>query len=101
MQIDFLLRLHMIFGNPVAEKLFKWQDENAWETDMLHSGMNNISYNNVDDVDFMFFAGHGFYDGYHGVPYNSMHYFTLNSSSNFHPDNGAGKAVISVQKRKL
>ncbi len=83
-----------IFGDPVAEKLFKWQDADAWELDMLHSGMNNIGYANVDDVDFMVFAGHGFYDGYHGVPYNSMHYFTLNSSTDFHPDNGdAGHAL--------
>ncbi|MHB8062971.1 MAG: DUF6345 domain-containing protein [Ruminiclostridium sp.] len=76
-----------IFSDPVAEKLFKWQDADAWELDMLHSGIYGISYDNVDDVDFMVFAGHGFYNN-HGVPYNSMHYFTMNSSTDFHPDNG-------------
>lgn len=59
---------------------------------MLHSGKNNISYDNVDDVDFMVFAGHGFVDGYHGVPYNSLHYFTLNSSTNLHPSGESGEA---------
>ncbi len=82
-----------ILGDPVAEKLFKYQDAGAWEMDMLHSAIYGVPYLNVDDVDFMFFAGHGFYDGYHGVPYNSMHYFTLDSSTDFHPDNGdAGHA---------
>ncbi|MBC2581523.1 DUF6345 domain-containing protein [Clostridium sp. DJ247] len=80
-----------LFGDPVATKLFKWQDNDAWEEDLLHSGMYGISYDNVDDVDFMVFSGHGYSQGLHGVPYNSCHYYTLNSSSNFHPSGDEGE----------
>ena len=80
------------FGDPVATKLFKWQDNDAWEWDLLHSGMYNILYNNVDDVDFMVFSGHGFNQGFHGVPYNSCHYYTLNSGSNFHQSGDTGES---------
>lgn len=54
--------------------------------------MTGVTWLTVDDVDLMVFAGHGFYAGYHGVPYNSLHYYTLNSSTSFHPNSEAGHA---------
>lgn len=66
------------FGDPVATKSFNWHNEWAWESDLLPGG-------GVDTVDFMVFSGHGYGQGLHNVPYNSLHYYTLNSSTNFHP----------------
>ncbi|GMX62936.1 hypothetical protein Elgi_27430 [Paenibacillus elgii] len=74
-----------------ANKKFLYRDNNSWETDLLHSGMYKIGYDNVDSVDFMVFTGHGYGPGGHGVTYNSNHFYTMNSSSLFHPSGDEGE----------
>lgn len=81
----------MTLGGVVAQKKFYYKDNYAWELDMLNRGeYSEIEWDNIDNVDFMIFAGHGFYDGYHDVTRNSLHYYTLNSLTKFHDHGEAG-----------
>ncbi|MEQ8197203.1 MAG: DUF6345 domain-containing protein [Clostridiaceae bacterium] len=78
-----LNELTRVGGYNIYQK-FSYYDEHAWEADFL-----TASYNNVDDVDFAVFAGHGYVVGRHdGVYYNSLHFYTLNSNTNFHTSEG-------------
>lgn len=66
-------------GDPIATKSFYYLNTDAWEKDFK----NNQSYTNVDDVDFMIFAGHGYRASYGNSTYNSGHFSTANG--NTHP----------------
>ncbi|GEM_PF-2586618 len=66
-----------LFGDPIAQKKFYFLNEDAWENDLK----NNQTYDNVDDVDFMFFTGHGYRASYGYTTYNSAHYPNTNSST--------------------
>lgn len=77
-----------LFGNAVATKLFQYEDNNAWSQDMLDGSFSNDS---IDDVDFMIFSGHGYGKGLHGIANNSLHYYTLNSTTNYHASGDSGE----------
>lgn len=40
--------------------------------------------NGIDDVNFMIYAGHGLKKGTYYLEHNSLHYFTMNSFTNYH-----------------
>lgn len=61
---------------------FHYSGTSAWELDLLPKGFYGTSYNNVDDVDYMLFSGHGLLalqSKYHNPPYNSLHFRVMNS----------------------
>lgn len=66
-----------------ANVLFNYKNNSAWEQDMKPGSWSN---NSIDDVEFMLFVGHGIqlWDPSYQVYRNSLHYYTMNSFTNFH-----------------
>ena len=89
------------FPNQVAKKGFFYKDNFAWEKDLKAGNQHNETgnlYPTVDDVDIALFSGHGFkaYDlDRHYFPHNSMHFYTCNSSTKFHPAGESGERTDS------
>ncbi|MCI8825705.1 MAG: hypothetical protein HFH63_07485 [Lachnospiraceae bacterium] len=47
------------------------------------------SNDSIDDVNFMIFSGHGYKKG-KACSYNTLHYYNLNSFTDFHPSSNEG-----------
>ncbi len=75
-----------------AEVLFNYKNQYAWEQDMKPG---NWTYNSIDDVNFMIYAGHGLKKGAHGLSNNSLHYFTQNSFTSFHTSTNTSECSAS------
>lgn len=88
---NFITQITNIEYN-AAYKKFNYKDTSAWEKD-LKPGQ---SYSNIDDVSFMIFSGHGYGKGLHGIANNSLHYYTLNSSSSYHASGDTGEKNTSA-----
>jgi len=82
------------FSSGKVTSSFGYYDQHAWESDLL-----TASYTNIDDVDLAVFSGHGFViNGYDGAVHNSLHLFTLNSTTNFHTIENQNSANADVQE---
>lgn len=90
--LNFLNNMVNGSGGLITKK-FQYFDEHAWQQDMLPA-----SWTNFDDVDFAIFSGHGFSVGLHtGINYNTLHLFTLNSTTNFHTNEADEAANVTTQ----
>ena len=88
-----------LFGSPVATKKFLYKYDYAWEQDMKPGKHANDS---IDDVNFMIYCGHGIIKGEDGLPNNSLHYYTCNSSTTFHKsgvENDASSNLLTTEAR--
>ena len=88
-----------LFGSPVANKKFLYKYNYAWEQDMKPGKHANDS---IDDVNFMIYCGHGIIKGEDGLPNNSLHYYTCNSSTTFHKsgvENDASSNLLTTEAR--
>lgn len=88
-----------LFGSPVATKKFLYKNNYAWEQDMKPGQYSNDS---IDDVNFMIYCGHGLAKGKEGLPNNSLHYYTCNSSSKFHnsKNESAGSSNLTTAEAR-
>ena len=73
-----------------AEILFNYSDKSAWEQDVKPGNWKNDS---VDDVNFMIYCGHGVKKGSKKFVRNSLHYFTENSFTLYHPSDDTSERV--------
>lgn len=75
--------------------LFSWEGTQSFSNDLKSDYLTNgISYDNIEDVDLMFFIGHGYKkgrtddNGSTPFKYNSLHFGTTNSSKGHAKDDG-------------
>ncbi len=91
----FIDYLKAYAGSYVSVK-FNYKDSSAWEQDMKPGTWSNDS---IDDVNFMIFSGHGYKKG-KVCSYNTLHYYNLNSFTDFHPSSNEGMSDANLTTKE-
>ncbi len=94
---NFLNRLKKYSDSEVKIK-FNYKGNRAWEQDMKPGTWVNDS---IDDVNIAIFCGHGFAaNRYPGFSHNALHYYTLNSYTQFHKKETEDGANLTTTEAK-
>jgi hypothetical protein len=75
-----------LFGDPVAEETFYWEDSASYTNDFYSKEEHSINHDNVDDVDLMVYSGHGLQNQSY-TNGNAFHNMSGNGNINSHINN--------------
>lgn len=78
---------------------FNYHNNSAWEQDMKPGAWSNDS---IDDVNLMLFAGHGYGKNVNKnvTGLNTLHYYNLNSFTEFHPASNEGMNDLNLTTKE-
>lgn len=93
--IDFL----KAYAGDYVNIKFNYHNNSAWEQDMKPGAWSNDS---IDDVNLMLFAGHGYVKGgaKNHLGCNTLHYYNLNSFTEFHPISNEGRSDSNLTTKE-